>query len=424
MSFDFGEFVDRAFTAPGTGGQSIFHNPAAVIDTIGGANTLKDVEIGGAAALAAFGLPEIGAGLDALGTGLGAIGGDLGLSGLGSVASSAAPLSLADADAAGVGGALGDVGTAGAAGATPSLGGFDLSTIGAGAGAAPSTATGALPDWLNGATIGTGVNPSDATSAFGANPFATATSPVAAGTASPAASSPGFLSSFTSNFNPTSIGAAAGKALANPLTDLGIVGLGANLYSGYQQNQQIKALNSAEQANAQQAASISAADTAAAQPLLTSGESLTQYLATGTLPPAFQAQLQQQIAAARASIIQGYASRGMSTNPQQNSQLNQDLNNVNLQSEALQANLESTLNTAGTQLVSTANNLISSGLSALQISAQLPLQVSQLNSQLNAQMAQSISSFAAALNGSGTKSGVTLTLPNNVVTPSGGLNLG
>jgi hypothetical protein len=378
---------------------------------IGGANTIPELLGLGALALP-FAAPAIGAGLSGVGA-------DLGLSGLGSVASTAAPLSLADASAGveGVGGALGDVGEAGAAGAG---GGFDLSTLGPGAataGATPGAATGALPDWLSGATIGTGVNPSDATSAFGANPFATATSPVAAGATSGAAS-PGVLGSI-SNFL-----APAASALKTAAPVIGLAGLGANLYSGYQQNQQLKALNAQEQQNAAQAASISAADTAAAQPLLTSGESLTQYLATGTLPPAFQAQLQQQIAAQRASIIQGYASRGMSTNPQQNSQLNQDLNNVNLQAEALQANLESTLNTAGTQLIGTANNLLSSGLSALQISAELPLQVAQLNNQLNAQMATAISSFAAALNGSGTKSGVTLTLPNNVVTPSGGLNLG
>ena len=384
-------------------------NPANILsDTtkdIGGANTIPEL-LGVAALAAPFALPEIG--------------GALGLGAAADTAATAAPLSLADASAGsfGAGGAIGDVGAAGAAGAD--VGGFDLSTLGPGAasaGATPGAATGALPDWLNGATIGTGVNPSDASSAFGGNPLATATSPVTAGAAS-GASSPGILGSISNFLSP------AASALKTAAPVIGLTGLGANLYSGYEQNQQLKALNAQEQQNAAQAASISAADTAAAQPLLTSGESLTQYLATGTLPPAFQAQLQQQIAAARASIIQGYASRGMSTNPQQNSQLNQDLNNVNLQSEALQANLESTLNTAGTQLVSTANNLISSGLSALQISAQLPLQVSQLNSQLNAQMAQSISSFAAALNGSGTKSGGTLQLPNNVVTQSGGLNLG
>lgn len=391
-------------------------NPANILsDTtkdIGGANTIPELLGLGALALP-FAAPAIGAGLSGVGA-------DLGLSGLGSV-STAAPLSLADASAgaadSSLSGFLADPAAAagGGAGLPSDLSALTAPTAGASSGAAGGA--GALPDWLNGATIGTGVNPSDATSAFGGNPLATATSPVTAGAAS-GASSPGILGSISNFLSP------AASALKTAAPVIGLTGLGANLYSGYEQNQQLKALNAQEQQNAAQAASISAADTAAAQPLLTSGESLTQYLATGTLPPAFQAQLQQQIAAARASIIQGYASRGMSTNPQQNSQLNQDLNNVNLQSEALQANLESTLNTAGTQLVSTANNLINSGLSALQISAQLPIQVATLNNNLNAQMAQSISSFAAALNGSGTKSGITLQLPNNVVTQSGGLNLG
>jgi hypothetical protein len=50
--------------------------------------------------------------------------------------------------------------------------------------------------------------------------------------------------------------------------------------------------------------------------------------------------------------------------------------------------------------------------------------VSQLNSQLNAQMGAAIANFSAALNGGGTKGGVTLTLPQNIVNPGGGLNLG
>jgi hypothetical protein len=383
------------------------------VKDIGGAHTLEDILGGVGLAAGGVGLAGL-AGLD-VGAGLAGLGQSAGLSSLGSV-STAAPLSLADADAgvAGVGGSLGDAGAAGAAGATtPSLGGFDLSTIGAGA--APSAGT---PDWLTSATFGTGVSPTDATSAFGANPLATATSPVTAGAAGTAASSPSLLSSIGSGIS------SVGGALKTAAPVIGLAGLGANLYSGYEQNQQLKALNAQEQQNAAQAASISATDTAAAQPLLTSGESLTQYLATGTLPPAFQATLQQNIAAAKARIIQGYATRGMSTNPNQNSQLAQDLNNVDLQGQTVMASLESTLNTAGTQLISTANGLLSSGLSALQISAELPIQVAKLNSDLNAQMATAISGFAAALNGSGTKSGVTLTLPNNVVTPSGGLNLG
>ena len=159
----------------------------------------------------------------------------------------------------------------------------------------------------------------------------------------------------------------------------------------------------------------------AAAPLLTSGQTLMQYLTTNTLPPQFQASVTQQVQAQKAQIIQGYASRGMSTDPNQNSALAQDLANVDVQAQTLTANLESTLSTAGNQMVTTANQLLSSGLSATQLSAELPIQVAQLNSTLNAQMAQAISGFAAALNGGGTKSGITLTLPQNIVGSSGNL---
>ncbi len=123
------------------------------------------------------------------------------------------------------------------------------------------------------------------------------------------------------------------------------------------------------------------------------------YLTTGTLPPQFQAQLDQAIAGQKAGIIQGYAQRGMSTNPQQNSQLQQDLANIDMQAQSQKANMEQTLQTAGNQMVQTANQLLSSGLSATQLAAEIPIQMSQLNQQLNTSMIQAISGFAAAING-------------------------
>lgn len=234
------------------------------------------------------------------------------------------------------------------------------------------------------------------------------------GDATAAAGDGGILSQITGALAPVS------GALKTAAPILGLGGLGYNLYQGYQTNQANKALTAQEATKAQTAANIASADQAAAAPLLTSGQTLTQYLATGTLPPDFQAQVKQQVDAAKASIIQGYGARGQSTNPQENSALAEDLANVDIQAQSLSANLESTLNTAGTQLISTANALLTSGLSATRLSAELPIQISQLNSALNKQMSDSLANFTAALNGSvPNKNSIQLSLPSNIINSQG-----
>ncbi len=190
-----------------------------------------------------------------------------------------------------------------------------------------------------------------------------------------------------------------GGTLKSASPFLGAAGLGFNLFQGYEQKQQLNSLNKQQANNARQAANTAATENAAAAPLLTQGQTLMSYLTTGTLPPQFQAQLDQAIAAQKAGIIQGYAQRGMSTNPQQNSQLQQDLANIDMQAQSQKANMEQTLQTAGNQMVQTANQLLSSGLSATQLAAEIPIQMSQLNQQLNTSMIQAISGFAAAING-------------------------
>lgn len=228
----------------------------------------------------------------------------------------------------------------------------------------------------------------------------------------------GILSQITGALSPIS---GAIKS-ASPI--IGAAGLGYNLLQGRQQKKAQGDLNALEAKKSIDAANIASADTAAAQPLLASGKTLTQYLATGTLPPEFDAQVKQQIDAAKASIIQGYGARGQSTNPQQNSALAQDLANVDVQAQTLRANLEATLNTAGTQMMTVANQLLASGLSATQLSAELPIQMSQLDIQLDKAMSDSIANFAAALNGSvpGGKNAITLKLPQDVIGSQGQLN--
>jgi hypothetical protein len=75
------------------------------------------------------------------------------------------------------------------------------------------------------------------------------------------------------------------------------------------------------------------------------------------------------------------------------------LANVDARAEALKGQLEQMLSTAGNQMVQTANSLLSSGIQATQLSAELPIQVAQLSASLNKQMSDALANFAAAMNG-------------------------
>jgi hypothetical protein len=347
----------------------------------------------------------------------------------------------------GVGGlALGGLGLS----ALSDLGGLstDLGDISAAAATAPSlgaaTAAGgdaadlaALPAT---ATLDTGTVPSDLTaaysSAFPGSPLtATATdltSPAATASlypvtgalpdaavagAIPPAATPGLWDTVSSALTPV------GNAIKTVAPIAGLAGLGYNLYSGYEQKQQLNQLAGQEAASAATEANVANTEISAANPLLTSGNTLQQYLTTGTLPPQFQSQVTQATDAAKASIIQGYASRGMSTDPQNNSALAQDLANVDQQALTLQASLEETLATAGGQMISQANQLLQSGASATEISAQIPIAMQQLDSTLNAQTAQAISTFASAVGGGGRNpNAINITLPQGL--QGAGVNLG
>jgi hypothetical protein len=190
---------------------------------------------------------------------------------------------------------------------------------------------------------------------------------------------------------------AGGLKTAAPF--IGAAGLGGSLYQGYEQKQAQNALTKQEAANTTNAANIAAQAQSIAAPLINQGQTLTSYLSSGTLPPQFQTQVDQTIASQKAGIIQGYAARGMSTNPQQNSQLQQDLAAVDNSRNTLMTQLESQLSTAGTNMINTANQLLSQGLAATQLESEIPIQISKLNEQLNKDMMMSISNFAAAMNG-------------------------
>jgi hypothetical protein len=116
-----------------------------------------------------------------------------------------------------------------------------------------------------------------------------------------------------------------------------------------------------------------------------SGQVLESYLKTGKLPPALQAQLDQAVAAEKARIVSGYAAKGMPTDPNQNSALAQDLNNVQTNAIAAMANVQV--------------EMMNTGLKETGLSSQLYQMLTQLDLQQNKDLMSAISSFAAALGG-------------------------
>jgi len=133
-----------------------------------------------------------------------------------------------------------------------------------------------------------------------------------------------------------------------------------------------------------------------AQGFIGAGQQLQSYLINGTLPPGLQAQVTQQVQAAKARIVQGYASRGQPADPTKNSALAQELNNVDLQALALAGDLESKLAAQGKALIDTGLN--ETGLSM----GMYQWLTSQGKADTN-QLMTAIANFAAALGG-GSKS--------------------
>lgn len=125
------------------------------------------------------------------------------------------------------------------------------------------------------------------------------------------------------------------------------------------------------------------------------GKALQQFIATGTLPAGYEAQVQANVNAAKARIISNYASRGMPTDPSRNSTLAQELNQVDGQVPAMREQLAKTLADAGTSMVN-------AGLQATGISSNVFQNLAKMAQDQQNNRATAIANFAAALNG-GTK---------------------
>jgi hypothetical protein len=215
----------------------------------------------------------------------------------------------------------------------------------------------------------------------------------------------------TSPWSLSGIGSSLTKGLT-PMSALGaaagIGGLGYNIYQGQQQKQQLSQLESQIQQSSQLAQQQQQATQAAAQPELAMGMGLQQYLTSDTLPQNAQSAVSQWIQQQKSQITQGYATRGMSADPNQNSALATDLANVDAQAQTLTQQLQTQYYNAGTQAIQSANQLIASGLNAASISAQLPIQMQQLDMQLSQQTSAAIASFAKGLGGTGSGQQFTL----------------
>ena len=149
-----------------------------------------------------------------------------------------------------------------------------------------------------------------------------------------------------------------------------------------------------------------------------SGNTLQNYLNTGTLPPAVQAEVDQATQSAITAIKAGYASRGIPANSSmeqqdintakqnataQAAQLMQSLSAEGLTEQQLAAAIGSQItstNTQGTQLASQiGSQLISSGLSGAGISEQIYQTLLQADQNQQTQTGNAIANLAKALAG-------------------------
>jgi len=382
-----------AATAAGTGLASL---PADIAGTgaalAGGETGLAGTLAAGGSGLGIADLAGGTAGLGALGTAtdfLGGGGAATGGAGFGTAAdvaaTQAAQSGLASGITPGIGTPGGGAGILGAGGNfTPSGAGgtsvFDTGTSGVpgvNAGGAPAATPSIAPAGASASSIAApaGVTaPADATS-LGTVPGATGpTSLGGAPLQQPSSPIADLLDK---------AGSGAMKSLtSNPLGILlGAGGLGYNIYAGQQATKNQTALT----ADAQAA-------TANSNQMVQSGEALQQYLTNGTLPPAYQTQVDQAIQDAKTSAISNAAQQGLNTDPTQNTALAASLAKIDASRAGMQVQVAQTLFSSG-------SSLVSAGQSAAGLSGQLYSTLVQNDTAAAANTGKAIATLAAALNG-------------------------
>jgi hypothetical protein len=328
-------------------GSSLMSHPSQLYETLGGAAALATggLALGGLGAGGLFGGADAAAGGGGLFSGLFGGGGDIAVAAggdsaaLDAITAGAEPTLAPAVDAASVGGGTG---------LPASFGGLP-------------TGIATAPDAALGAAGGGGATPAGFASTE-AEQFGAVTG---AGGAAPTGAAPSGGSSFLSSLSPSNwtlggVGKVAGAAAAG-------VGLGMDVLNRNQMDPNQAML-------AQKAAQLGQ-----------QGQVLASYLKTGTLPPALKAQLDQAVAADKARIVAGYAAKGMPTDPNQNSALAQDLNNLQIQSVAAMADAQI--------------QMLNTGLKETGMSTDIYNILTKLDLAQNQQLMSAISSFAAALGG-------------------------
>lgn len=311
-------------------------------------------------------------------------------------------------------------------GGSPTLGSSTAPTL-SGSGAGPS-----FTDWTqnlgnnqpfaSGGT--TGITSADAT-----------TSPTAA--AGVPASSGANLAPATSGIGATSLApgaAAAGSTTpadatsswadmlkkgltSNPLgTAISAAGLGYNILNGQKQTANQGALTQVAQQAADRGAAVTnqgvaqvQSNQANAAPLLAQGESLTQPLTTGQLPPQYTQQIDTAINDAKTTAISNAAKNGQPTDPTKNTALAQQLEQIEGQRAQMTTNIANTLFGAGSGLINTATgvgntsaaSLLSGGQNAANLSGQLYTTLTGIDSKQADQTAKAIAALAQSLNSGG-----------------------
>jgi hypothetical protein len=383
----------------------------------GGGDLLSLLGIGGGEAAAGAGAGAAGAGAtglaDIVGTGTGLAGGTTGLEGtlLAGGATGGIDAAAGAGGATALGTATDFLGAPGASGFNPgavasgasafeptALGGVTSSSLPSGVANAnafdtsgagipglssgtPSTAPGVIPGSGGASSIAApaGVNaPVDATSFAGNSSVGGAPLSGQAGV-TPGGAAP---SSSISDLLGKAGGGVMDSITKNPLgIALGAAGLGYNVLQGQKNTRNQDALT----ADANVATKNS-------NEMIQSGEALQQYLTNGTLPPAFQSQVDQAIQDAKTSAISNAAQQGQNTDPTQNTSLAASLAKIDAQRPNMQAQVAS-------QLFSSGSSLVSAGGAAAGLSGQLFQSLVANDTTQAANTGKAIATLAAALSG-------------------------
>ena len=345
------------------------------VKQIGGSNTLEDLGIGAALVTGGLGLAGVGpaaalGGLlgatDAAAAGTGALGVAGGAAGVGAGATDLSALGAADLGLGLVPGSLDALSatgtTAGDVGSLGTLPGVTDTTTGALTSAPPVATSAANFAAPQGVTSTLGIDPTAANA--GNSIDAAAGQPGVNG-----APGGGFWSNLTTQLSPANLGTNIGSSIGKNLPGLALAagGLGYDIYQGQKESSAVQNLNAIA---SQQAAE---------------GQTLENYLNTGTLPAGLQAGVTQAVQQAKAAAISNMASQGLSTDPTKNSALASELAAIDNQVPQLTAQI--------------GEQLLSAGQAATGLSSSVYSTLANIDQTQTAAIGKAIASMAAALSG-------------------------